>query len=153
MSLPKIYREDNCLYLYQEISSMDIYEKSKAIVNFCDKETKLFEKEIDRVLLDIFERNGINIPNTNKSVLKLAFDTLKGKNKDIDIVDLYKPSGVVDEDSYKIITRTKNGFTIMLERNYISGCVVETIQCGVEIKEKELWNTLERKTEYIINEN
>lgn len=139
MGLPKIYREENCLYLVQDISGLTLYDKSKAIVNFCDKETKRFEKEIDSVILDIFERNGINIPTTDKNVLKLAFDLLKTKNKDIEIKDLYKYNGeVIDEDTYYIVKQTRNGFTVMLETNYISGVKVETIQCGVEIKEKEL---------------
>ena len=83
MTLPKIYRDENCLYLIQDVSGFDTYDKAKAIVNFCDKETKLFEKEIDKAILEIFERNGINIPSTDKSVLKLAFDQLKSKGKDI----------------------------------------------------------------------
>ena len=62
MNLPKIERDDDCLYLVQDISGMEIYDKSKAIVNFCDKETKLFEKEIDKAIIDIFQANGINIP-------------------------------------------------------------------------------------------
>ena len=69
MSLPKICRDENCLYLIQDISGLDTYEKAKAIVNFCDKETKRFEKEIDTAILDIFEKNGINIPSYSPTLL------------------------------------------------------------------------------------
>lgn len=138
MSLSKIYREDNCLYLTQDLSGLGTYDKAKAIVSFCDKETKLFEKEIDRAIIDIFERNGIQIPNTDKSVLKLAFDLLKSKGVEIVVKDLYKYSEEhIDSDYYEFVKYTKNHFTVMLERTYISGCRVETIQCGVQVLEKE----------------
>lgn len=85
MNLPTIEREDDCIYMLQDTGGLNGYEKAKAIVNFCDKEIKQFEKEIDRAILEILERNGINVPSTNKSVLKLAFDLLKAKGKDIAI--------------------------------------------------------------------
>lgn len=130
MTLSKIYRENGCLYLIQDISDTDIYERSKALVQFCDKETKLFEKEIDRAILEIFERNGINIPNTSKSVLKWAFDLLNRKNKDIVITDLYEKSVRSGDDRYYLVKKTKNGLTVMLEDNKL-------LQCGVEIREVE----------------
>lgn len=139
MNLPKICRDENCLYLVQDLSGMSIYDKCKAIVNFCDKETKLFEKEIDRAIIDIFEKNGINIPNTDKSVLKLAFELLKQKNKEIEIVDLYENGKKDNEnDNFIFIKKTKNHFVVMLEIEQVCGCKIETLQCGVEIKEKDL---------------
>lgn len=83
MNLAKIERDNDCVYMLQDISGLQGYDRAKAIVNFCDKETKIFEREIDRAILDIFQRNGINVPSTDKSVLKLAFDRLKSKGKDI----------------------------------------------------------------------
>lgn len=83
MNLAKIERDNDCVYMLQDISGLQGYERAKAIVNFCDKETRIFEREIDRAILDIFQRNGINVPSTDKSVLKLAFDLLKSKGKDI----------------------------------------------------------------------
>ena len=136
MNLPKIYKEDNCLYLTQDLSGMNLYDKSKAIVNFCDKETRLFEKEIDKAILDIFEKSGIQIPNTDKKVLKLAFDLLKAKGKGIVITDLYKDN--INSDMCEFIKETKNHFVVLLETDYVCGCKKETLQCGVEIKEKLL---------------
>ena len=83
MNIAKIERDNDCVYMLQDISGLQGYDRAKAIVNFCDKETKIFEREIDSAILDIFQRNGINVPNTDKSVLKLAFDLLKAKGKDI----------------------------------------------------------------------
>ena len=128
MNLPKIEVDGNCLYLIQDLWGMDTYQRAKALVDFCDKETKMFEKRIDRAIIDIFERNGINIVSTNKSVLKKALDTLKSKGKDIEVVDLLE-----NTRDYNIehITNTKNHFTIMLEdRRYL--------QCGVCVMEKRL---------------
>ena len=126
--MTKIIKSDDCLYLVDDLWGMDTYDKSKAIVNFCDRETKRFEKEIDVAIIDIFERNGINIPNTEKSVLKKAFAMLKEKNKTIDIVDLFK--NVVDYN-VEDIRETKNHFTVVLEdKRYL--------QCGVQVVERKL---------------
>ena len=124
MNLPTIEKENDTLWLVQDLSNMGVYDKAKAIVNFCDKETKAFEKVIDREIINIFEKNGINIPNTTKSVLKLAFDILKQKNVDIEITDLYKTQRyescvVVKENKY---------FTIVIEDD-------RYIQCSVRIQE------------------
>lgn len=132
MGLPRIVKEDNCLYLIQDIGGLDTYDRAKAIVNFCDKETKRFEKEIDRAITDIFERNGINIAATTKSVLKSAFSTLNAKGKTIEIVDLLKDS------ECELITTTKNHFNVMLEMTYISGCVKETLEVGVMVNERNI---------------
>ena len=136
MKLATIYKDQNCLYLTQDLSGMGTYDKAKAIVNFCDKETKLFEKEIDRAIIDIFERNGINIPSTDKSVLKLAFDLLKSKGVEIVITDLFK--GTQETDLFEKIKETKNHFVVMLETDYVCGCEKITIECGVEIVERKL---------------
>lgn len=125
MSLPKITRDGDCLYLTQDISGMGLYEKSKAIVNFCDKETKNFEKEIDRAIIDILERNGIDIPSTQKSVLKLAFELLNSKGKDIHISDIY--SIKVDLYNSRVVRDTRL-FSIWLEDD-------RYLQCGIEVKE------------------
>ena len=128
MKLPTITREDNCLYLTQDISELGTYDRAKAIVSFCDKETKNFEKEIDKVLLDIFEKNGVNIPNTDKSVLKKAFAYLKANNKTIDITDIYKDT--TDLYNSELIKQTKL-FTIWLEDD-------RYLQCGVKVEEKDI---------------
>lgn len=128
MTLPKIERDNDTLWLMQDLSGMGVYDKAKAIVNFCDKETKLFEKEIDRAILEIFDRNGIEIPSTDKSVLKLAFDLLKAKGTDIEIVDAFKDTKI---DNCEFIKLTKNQFTVVLEDN-------RYIQCCVRVKEKKI---------------
>lgn len=128
MNLPTITKDNNCIYLTQDLWGMDLYDRSKAIVNFCDKETKLFEKEIDKLLLDIFERNGVNIYSTDKSVLKQAFDTLKANGKTIRISDLFKDIPLYDTE---IVKETKNHFMVVLESK-------RYLQCGVHIQEIKL---------------
>ena len=128
MNLPTIHKDGNCLYLTQDLSGMTLYEKSKAIVNFCDKETKAFEREIDRSILEVFERYGINIVSTDKSVLKQAFDLLKSNGIDIEVDDIY--ISLIDLYNSDLVKQTKL-FTIWLEDDTY-------LQCGVEIKEKRL---------------
>lgn len=125
MSYAKVYKDNNCLYLTQDLSGLGTYDRAKAIIQFCDKETKLFEKEIDKAILEIFERNGINVPNTDKSVLKLAFELLKAKGKKIQVCDIYAKA--TDLYNSELIKQTKQ-FTIWLEDNTY-------LQVGVEIKE------------------
>ena len=135
MNNVKLCKDENCLYLIQDLQFLETYDKAQAIVDFCDKESKNFEKEIDKVIIGIFEKNGINIPNTTKSVLKRAFDTLNKKGKDIKVIDLYSNN----ENKYhaeiyqcEIIKQTPL-FTICLELDRF-------LQMGVEIKEIDLWN-------------
>ena len=129
MKLATITREDNVVYLTQEIDTDSIYEKAKTIVHFCDKEIKTLEKEIDRVILEIFERNGINIPNTTKSVLKKAFEVLNANGKDIVVNDLYTQNylGCIKVRETKL-------FNIYMEHDNGK----EYLQAGVEIKEELL---------------
>lgn len=129
MKLATISKDNNNLYLTQEIEDTDLYSQSKTIVDFCDKETKLFEKEIDRVILEIFSRNGIEIPNTKKSVLKLAFGWLKDKGKEIVITNLFT-------QTYTgcILVRKNDLFNVYLE--YDNGKKI--LECGVSIEEREL---------------
>ena len=132
LKAPEIVKRENNLYLVQDLSGLDLYEKSKAIVHFCDKETKLLEREIDRAILEIFESNGINIPSTDKSVLKQAFAILKEQRKDIVITDNY--ADMVDLYNSSLIKHTKL-FTIWLEDD-------RYLQCGVNIeviKLGEIW--------------
>ena len=126
MNLATIERDNDCLYLVQDLNGLGIYERAKAIVTFCDKETKDFEREIDRAILKIFEKYDINIPNKDKSVLKLAFDLLKAKKKEIVITDLYE-----NVQDCELIAKTKNHFTVMLESDRF-------IQCGVKVEERDL---------------
>lgn len=128
MNLPTISKDADCIYLTQDLQGMGTYDKSKAIVNFCDKETKSFEKEIDKVILNIFERNGINIPNTDKSVLKKAFATLNANGKNIEIKDLYKNRQLYNT---VVIKETKNHFVVVLEED-------RYLQCGIQVKEIRL---------------
>ena len=128
MSYAKVCKDSNCLYLTQDLSGLGTYDRAKAIISFCDKETKLFEKEIDKAILEIFERNGINVPNTDKSVLKLAFDLLKAKGKKIQVSDIYAKA--TDLYNSQLIKQTKQ-FTIWLEDDTY-------LQVGVEVKESKL---------------
>ena len=135
MGIARVYKDNECLYLIQDISGFSTYEKAKAIVSFCDKQTKDFEKEIDKAIIDIFEKNGVNIPNTDKSVLKLAFDLLNSKGTKIEIVDLFR--GNIDNQNCEFIKETKNHFVVILETDNICGCKKEILQCGVKIIEKK----------------
>lgn len=128
MNNVKIIQDENCYYMVQDLQGLGTYDRAKAIVQFCDKETKEFEKVIDRAILDIFEKYGINVPNTTKSILNRAFDYLNDNGIDIKTKDLYMSK--LNFYSCELVKRT-NWFTIYMEDNRF-------IQCGVEIREVKL---------------
>ena len=125
MNLAKIERDNDCVYMLQDIGGLQGYDRAKAIVNFCDKETKIFEREIDRAILEILSRNGINVPSTDKSVLKLAFDLLKAKKKNIVVIN-------TTESAYncELIKQSKL-FNVYLEDD-------RYLQVSVRVRERDL---------------
>lgn len=123
MTLPKIEHENGNVYMIQDISGTNEYERAKAIVNFCDKESKLFEKEIDREIIEIFQRNGISIPSTDKKVLKLAFDLLNAKGKSINVIDTLENYEFIDD--LEFVKLTKGKYTVAIEsKKYLQCCVM-----------------------------
>jgi hypothetical protein len=125
MNIAKIERDFDAIYMLQDISGLQGYDRAKAIVNFCDKETKIFEREIDRAILEILSRNGINVPNTDKSVLKLAFDLLKAKKKNIVVIN-------TTESAYKCeLIKQSKLFNVYLEDD-------RYLQVSVRVREIEL---------------
>ena len=129
MNLPRIDSENGCVYMLQDIGGTNEYERAKAIINFCDKETKIFEKAIDNEIIKVFERNGVNVPSTDKGVLKLAFDLLKAKGKGIEVIDCLKDYEQVKE--LEFVKFTKGKFVVVLEEK-------RYIQCSVMVKEKNV---------------
>lgn len=129
MNNVKIIQDNNCYYMVQDLQGFGTYDRAKSIVQFCDKETKEFEKVIDRAILDIFEKYGINVPNTTKSVLNRAFDYLNDNGIDIKITNLYT-SNPRNYYSCELVKQT-NWFTIYIEDNRF-------IQCGVKVDEIKL---------------
>lgn len=115
-----------CLCMTLDIGHLNLYEKSKAIVKFCDKDIKRFEEDIDRHIESILGQNGINVQNNSKSALKQAFARLNAKGKAISVKNLFHPyteeCELVKQDKY---------YTIVLENG-------ETLEVGVEIKEIKL---------------
>ena len=80
-----LYQEDNCYYLTQDISGLTLYQKTKVIDKFVKQETKVLENCVENDLRAIFSKFGINIQDTSESALNSAFDTLKGKGKNIEV--------------------------------------------------------------------
>ena len=127
MTIPEIKKDGDCIYMMQDIGGLTGYERAKAIVNFCDKETKLLEKEVDRVILEILSRNGIDVPSNDKSVLKKAFAYLNANGKEI-IIENNMGITMFRCDPIK----TTKYFCIYLEDD-------RYLQTGVRVKERKLW--------------
>jgi len=106
---------DHILYhLYCEFDSNNMYERAKLINRFLTSECKVMERVLETDLRNFLREQGI-IPQTmSESALKQAFDTLKGKGKDIEVIDRYKN---VRE---KIVGVSNNQMTIIEDDQTIS---------------------------------
>ena len=119
---PIITKENNCYYLSQDLSGMDLYERTRAIKRFVSSDTKILEECISTEIKAIFKAKGINAYSSEESVLKSALDTFNRQYGTITIVDIFKNPV---EHCEKI--DNKNGMTIVIEDNRF-------IVCGMEIK-------------------
>lgn len=119
----KLTKENNCIYLTQDLWGMNLYQRTKAIEKFVKNETKILEYCVDNELKAIFNRNGIIVLTNDESVLNRAFDMLNAKGISIDIKDLFKNKKI-----YKgvVVGTSNNEMTVVLEDD-------RYIQCGVEI--------------------
>lgn len=112
--LPKILIQDDTIFLTLDLKGLDLYQRGKAIRTFINSDTKIVEDYADTMIRAIMKRNGINIYGNDKSVLKGAFDRLKAKGKDIEVIDYYKN---LDLERCEVLATTKTQMTIMLEDN------------------------------------
>jgi len=124
---PKIMIQDDTIFLTLDLKGLDLYQRGKAIRKFINSDTKIVEDYADTLIRAIFKRNGINVYGDDKSVLNRAFDTLKQKGKQIEIIDFYQN---VDLERCEIVTTTKTKMTILIEDNRF-------LQCGIIVKEGE----------------
>lgn len=122
---PIIYKENNCYYLSQDLSGMDLYERTRAIKRFVNSDTKILEECVNNEIKAIFKSKGINAYSNDESVLKTALDTFNRQYGKITIVDLFKNPVERCENIDK-----KNDITIVIEDNRF-------IVCGMEIKVNE----------------
>lgn len=122
MMKPTITKENNCYYLSQDLSGMDLYERTRAIKRFVSSDTKILEECINNEIKALFKAKGINAYSNEESVLKTALDTFNRQYGTITLVDIFKNP---IERCEKI--DNKNGMTIVIEDNRF-------IVCGMEIK-------------------
>ena len=119
---PIILKENNCYYLSQDLSGMDLYERTRAIKRFVNSDTKILEECVNNEIKAIFKSKGINAYSNDESVLKTALDTFNRQYGKITIIDLFKNPVERCEKIDK-----KNDITIVIEDNRF-------IVCGMEIK-------------------
>lgn len=124
-----VKQPNHTFYLIQQITTNDIYQRSKLITDFLEKETRKLEFVVNNEIKAILRQKGIKIPNNKESDYKKALDTLKCDfNKVIDIEDVYKGGNY---ENCEIIGVSENDITVVLEDN-------EFIQCGLQVKEIDI---------------
>ena len=113
--------ENNVVYhLYLDIGDMDIYDRAKMVDRFLKTESKIMEKVLESEIRHFLQVYGIIPSDTSESALKLAFDTLKDKGKQIEIIDRNKKA-IGDE----IVGVSENGMTVIVDRYYVISIAME----------------------------
>jgi hypothetical protein len=119
-------------YMYANIEGLNMYQRAKVINRFLTTESKIMERVIESDLRHFLRVYSI-IPQTmSESALKQAFDTLKGKGKDIEVIDRYKN---VRE---KIVGVSNNQMTIIEDDQTISLSMEVRVVDYEETKKKSL---------------
>lgn len=128
----RLYQDNNCFYLLQNLNGMYLYQRTKAKEKFIKHETKILEQCVENAIREIFAKNGINIYDTEESSLNRAFSELNAKGKDIKITDLYR-----DRIEYHcmLIGCSPNKMTCWLEDG-------DLLQCGIQVEEIEIGEKL-----------
>ena len=120
--------ENNVVYhLYLDIGDMDIYDRAKMVDRFLKVESKIMEKVLESEIRHFLQVYGIIPSDTSESALKLAFDTLKDKGKQIEIIDRNKKA-IGDE----VVGVSENGMTVIVDRYYV-------ISIAMEVRVVDLW--------------
>lgn len=101
----------------QSIKGMSLYERSKVINRFLERETKVLEQAIENYLRSVFISYGIVPRDGSNDALQEAFYKLHAKGKDIVIIDRYC-------DTDERIIGERNQMTVILEEDILS-CAME----------------------------
>ena len=100
----------------QSIKGMSLYERSKTINRFLEKETKVLIQAIENYLRSVFISYGIIPRDGSDDAIQEAFYKLHTKGKDIYILDRYAQ---VDER----IIGERNQMTVILEEDILSAAM------------------------------
>lgn len=111
--------ERNVIYhLYEDVSELNAYERTKEINRFAKTETKVLERAIEGDLRHFLQVNGIIPYDNSKSALESAFNALNEKGMRLEVIDRYK-------NTREEIVGLENGMTIILDRYYVLSIAVE----------------------------
>ena len=123
MNSVKLIQDNNTFCLMQDLTGLNLYQRTKAIKQFIKSETKILEECVDNYIREIFSKNGINLYGTSESALNERFSALKRKGKEISIVDRYKnlTEGIV-------AGITDSEITCAIDDDNVISCYVEVIE-------------------------
>lgn len=113
-------QEKSTIYVMsREIKNLSLYEKSKAITQFINKDTKVLEMAIENHLRQVLRSYGIVADNGSQEALEKAFNELELKGIQIAIIDRY-----FEFKGERIIAESPNAMTIIDEDGTLS-CAIE----------------------------
>ena len=106
----------------QELDDLSLYDRTKGIERFINKETKVLEMLLESDLRRILKEFGVIPYDGSESALNEAFDTLKRKGVFVRIVDRY-----YELENENIIGESPNKMTIILEDDNFISCAMEIV--------------------------
>ena len=106
----------------QELDDLSLYDRTKGIERFINKETKVLEMLLESDLRRILKEFGVIPYDGSESALNEAFDTLKRKGVFVRIVDRY-----YEIENENIIGESPNKMTIILENDNFISCAMEIV--------------------------
>lgn len=107
-------------YMHQDLSSLDLYERTKAIERFINNATKTLETLISSDLRHFLRGCGIIPYDGSEKSLEMAIAKLNDLGKEIYIIDRY-----YEIENEKTIAISQNNMTVIFEDDNLIGCSID----------------------------
>lgn len=107
-------------YMHQDLSGLDLYERTKAIERFINNATKTLETLISTDLRHFLRGYGIIPYDGSEKSLETAISKLNDLGKEIYIIDRY-----YEIENEKTIAISQNNMTVIFEDDNLIGCSIE----------------------------
>ena len=107
-------------YMHQDLSGLDLYERTKAIERFINNATKTLETLISSDLRHFLSGYGIIPYDGSEKSLEMAIAKLNDIGKEIYIIDRY-----YEIENEKTIAISQNNMTVIFEDDNLIGCSID----------------------------
>ena len=107
-------------YMHQDISGLELYDRTKAIERFINNATKTLETLLSADLRHFLRLYGIIPQDGSEKSLEKAINELELKGYELVVIDRYYQLGAEN-----IIAESPNHMTVIYEEENLLGCSME----------------------------